>query len=263
LGWNHLKEDEVDCSRCGATFSDDVAECPECGTVMKFGRDELPVGVSDAVWLEQRREEKVVGRATSARPPLASGRAELREDGTIHVVVTGHVRRKERGTRDVARILVERLNHYGGTWGEVRCPETSAREERGIDCRAEDAEGNRLEIQVTRADSDQAFYRMQATEGQAEKLYANLTNLVRTWHDRIADKAALAGRDTIVLALDAAEASSTLPDAIDLFRRVHGDWAIKRGFKAIWIVGASWDWTYRLDIRGREWSDETGQSGES
>jgi len=242
------KEDVVDCSTCGVIFSEDAPCCPHCGTVMVRVRDESRVGLSDPAWLEKRQEERVIGRTASARPPLAPGGSEIGEDGSIHVVVSGPVRTGERGIREVAEILIGRLNHDGAHWREPRCPDRSAREERGIDCEAEDEDGNKLQMQITRADSDKVFYRHQAKAGQADKVYANLVVLVNTWRESIARKAAgLAGRKNITLALDAAEASP-LPDAILLFQQCHGTWATEQGFKDIWIVGSSPEWTYRLDV---------------
>lgn len=214
---------------------------------MVRAHDELAVGLSDAAWLEKRREERVIGRTASARPPLASGSSEIGEDGSVHVVVSGPVRTGEHGRADVARILIARLNHDGAQWGEPECPDRSGREEEGVDCEADDNQGNKLHIQVTRADSDRAFYQLQGKAGQADKLYANLDILTDTWRERVEDKAKLADRGNIVLALDASEASP-LPDAIAAFRSQHGTWARQRGFKEIWIVGGSWEWTYRLDV---------------
>jgi hypothetical protein len=103
-------------------------------------------------------------------------------------------------------------------------------------------------MQITRADSDKAFYGHQAKAEQAKKIYANLDVLVDTWRERIECKtAALAGRENITLALDAAEASP-LPDAIMLFHQCHGTWAARQRFKEVWIVGSSPEWTYRLDV---------------
>lgn len=214
---------------------------------MIAARDDIRVGVNDSVWLEKRRDGKVIGRTSSARPPLVSGSAEIGKDGSVRIVVSGPVRRGERGNVDVGRILIDRLNRDGARWGEPRCVDRTAREEGGVDCEAEDDQGNHLQIQVTRADTDKAFFGRQAKEGQADKLYANLDILTDTWREPIKDKAKLASRGNIVLALDAAEVSSTLPDVVGLFRRRHGIWAMQQGFKEIWIVGASWDWTYRLD----------------
>jgi hypothetical protein len=245
----------MDCSTCGAMVSDDAQCCPHCGTVMVTARDELAVGLSDPAWLEKRRDERVVGRTTLARPPLASGGSEIGEDGSIRVMVSGPVRHGERGRVDVVRILIARLNHDGAQWIDPECPDRPAQEEGGVDCEAKDDQGNKLQIQITRSDSDRAFYRRQAREGQADKLYANLDILTDTWRERIEDKATLAGRSNVILVLDAAE-SSPLPDAITLFRQRHGPWASQQGFKAIWIVGASGEWTYRLDAtehaRGEE-----------
>jgi hypothetical protein len=117
--------------------------------------------------------------------------------------------------------------------------ETDSRKESGVDCEARDQSGNRLKIQVTRADSDKAFYRRQATEGRADKLYANVDILIGTWREPIRDEATLAGRGDIVLALDAAEASSTLPDVIAVFREQYGPWAVEQSFQEIWIVGGA------------------------
>jgi hypothetical protein len=213
------------CSSCGVTFSDEAPACPSCGAVTKQSGDQGSVGIGDHVWLEARRAERVVGRTASARAPLASGSAEIREDGSIHIAVSGPVRTGERGTREVAEILIGRLNHDGAHWREPQCPNRSAREEQGIDCEAEDDEGNKLQMQITRADSDKAFYGHQARAGQAGKVYASLGVLVDTWRERIEFKTAgLAGRGNITLALDAAEASP-LPDAIMLFHQCHGTWA--------------------------------------
>jgi hypothetical protein len=139
------------------------------------------------------------------------------------------------------------LNHEGAHWRQPQCPDRSARNEKGIDCETEDDQGKNLKVQITRAYSDKTFYRQQARAGQAEGVYANLDVLVDTWRERIARKAAaLAERQDITLALDAAEASP-LPDVIGLFQARHGIWAAEQGFKDIWIVGSSSEWTYRLD----------------
>lgn len=240
------KDRQMNCSKCGSSLRDHEERCPKCGTVMKTSRDVAGISVVDVAFLEVMQDERIVGRRVSERTPFGAGAVELREDASIHVVITGKARQGEEGTLEVCRILIARLKRDGGGWGDPKYPVTRSRHERGADCEAQDNAGNLLQIQITRAERDREFWARLSKKKHTEKFYANLDALTGTWRAAIEAKAGLSGRDKILLALDETEASAALPIAVDYFRE-RGAWARERGFREIWVVGASPEWTNRLD----------------
>ena len=84
-----------------------------------------------------------------------SSAANLSPDGTLSFTIAGASPQGESDVLDVCKTLVSKLNVMGGQWGEPARPKGR---ETGIDCMVKGEEGT-LNIQVTRAVSDQSIWR--------------------------------------------------------------------------------------------------------
>jgi hypothetical protein len=172
---------------------------------------------------------------------------DMDESGKTASHVRGRSPQHEEGNLDVARILIERLNHDGARWGQPRdVSGSSSRGEQGVDCDASDG-ATTLLIQVTRA-VDYRFWAPLGRTGQVVEAASTPGELADRLKVAIDRKVTLAGRSDIVLALNARLAvMQALHRVVDEFKMRHGAWARDVGFKAIWVVGPTVGLTRRLD----------------
>ncbi len=155
-------------------------------------------------------------------------------DGKVTEYIAGPASDDDHAELRVADLLVSRLNELRANWHDLELLRASAHDERGIDCTARDDAGNVLLIQVTRADQTAWGPLHRAPSITREQ---TITSLVAGICAAITHKKTRA-TSNVVLALDATDSpGSALREAVDSFRRQHGEWAAAIGFREIWLVG--------------------------
>jgi len=170
------------------------------------------------------------------------------QDGTMtRATTTGGPSKNEDGSLATGRILARRQNQDGATWGDGY--EVKARIGGGVDCEAKDTDdpSRLLKIQITRAESDGAFWTRLGQEGLAELPPSTVDEVVaRVW--KAISKKRLHAHPDEVLALNAIRTPWAVSrPVIDTFRQRHGEAARRLGFKEVWVVGWSEAMTERLD----------------
>jgi len=169
--------------------------------------------------------------------------------GLISHSFQGKSRPGETGTLDVCEILIRRLNQDGATWAKLT--DISNRPD-DIDCTASDGV-NRLDIQVTRSESNREFWAEVNRLGRSNNVYSNRNEVADALRKVIEKKcekiSKVDQRRKLILALDATETiSHTLQTVVTAFREKHGVWAQELEFISIWVVGPDSGYTHRLDI---------------
>ena len=151
----------VRCGHCDAELPDENPSeprtpCPECGSMSRRFSAEVcdGVGVSD----QTKALRSTCGRTVEFRESERDGRttaAQSNNDGLLETQITGDSPEGEDDTLCVCRLLIERLNQDGGTWG-VPSPGVD-----DVDCEAENqgTPAEHLLIQVVRAVVDPAVWR--------------------------------------------------------------------------------------------------------
>jgi hypothetical protein len=180
-----------------------------------------------------------VGRG-GADPRVAD--ADLAGSGEISDRIEGRASTKDAGELRAASVLVEHLNAQGGRWAP---PSLQTGPEDGVDAIASDGV-ERLRIQVTTP--ERSAWAQLATEPQVARSDESVDVAVEAIRTAIESKTLFAGRDDIVLALDATDSPVyALSGVAEAFRAGHEDWARQVGYKAIWLVGPIVDLVHRLD----------------
>jgi len=177
-----------------------------------------------------------------------SSGADRFENGTVTFAIQGRSRQGEEGNVAICRILIERLNRDGGHWGEPTAVKDQGRKE--VDCEARSPNGI-LEIQVTRAETNQQVWRTLSKEREVQAGPQTADQTADALRESIQAKENLdkSRRAKLILALDATEtASHAFRPVIESFRRRHSERARRLGFGGIWVVGPTADLTSRLDI---------------
>jgi hypothetical protein len=187
-------------------------------------------------------------RVGRSGPDARSAAADLAPDGAVTDEIEGRASKKEASELRSATILVDRLNMLGANWSH---PEARSGLEDGVDCIAHGADGKTLRIQVTTPEREiWARLRNERSVGRANP---SVDRAVEAQHGAIKAKALLAGRENIVLALDATDSPRyALRAVVDEFRTRHSVWAASVGYLAIWVVGPVADMVYRLDYAGSD-----------
>jgi hypothetical protein len=167
-------------------------------------------------------------------PDERSAVADYTVNGPVTNRVDGTGPGKDRSELRVARLLVDRLNELGGAWHDPQLELAGAREERGVDCVAQNDAGDDLLIQVTTTERELWHVRNRNPQAVRQE---NLNRVVAAVRAAIEHKATYADRD-IMLALDATDSPrAALPAVAAEFRQLHGTWASGIGFASIWLVG--------------------------
>lgn len=151
----------------------------------------------------------------------------------------------------MCQILIRRLNLNAEDigWSDlVDLTGTPSKLKRGADCSCEH-EGERLDIQVTRAELGQL-----GTLGRqriAQKTYAHADEAAAAVRAAIENKAGRTGqadRRSIILTLDATDSvAPVLGPAVAAFRANHGAWVQSLGFRGVWLVDPLESLTFPLD----------------
>jgi hypothetical protein len=246
--------DSVACPECGRALPEvesgpsKLMPCPHCGA----GGRQLSVvhtdgvGAVDQALLERRREGELTGFGESGRQGRAAS-ADMAQSGETTFAITGNSPQGEDDTLLCCSTLISCLNASGGEWED---PKLAAG---GVDCTSSAKSGLRLDIQVIRALTDQAFWRELNAEGRVERRtmdFQPLVTALRTAIEKKADTRKVTPRDrhSIRLALDATRLPVLCFDAVRrLLRQELSTWATTLGFAAIWVVGPSAHLTWRLD----------------
>jgi hypothetical protein len=178
--------------------------------------------------------------------------ADIHDDGTITLLVTGHPSVGEDVVPRVAATLQDRLRLDGQDFQTVTdLSRTPAQTERGVDCELTTVDGQVIQIQVVRADLNQSLWRALSSAGRASAKYS-VAALVEALKQVIALRArriAVADRRALTLALDATIVGShAFQCIIDAFRTEYGAWVRELGFSAVWCVGPTASLTWRLDV---------------
>ncbi len=125
-------------------------------------------------------------------------------------------------------------------------PQPPAGPEQGVDCVAEGDEGATLRIQVTRVERE--VWKQLDKTPSVHRSDKNVDGAVEAVRVAIDAKRRFAGREEIVLALDATDSLRyALEGVVNEFRLRHGAWASAVGYAEIWIVGPGTTLVHRLD----------------
>lgn len=244
----------VFCKDCGTGLdegpdisAEDRIPCPSCGSLSRLFTIEVGGSISPSGRLVAQRDSTDGTEAIRVvDSQKRSSATDLGANGTLSYAITGSSPKGESDTLDVCKALIQRLNSDGGQWGEPLRPKGT---EGGIDCLASDGQQD-LNIQVTRAVSNQKPWRQLGKSGSVDKLIT----VAQAADDLLASAMAKARgvpRDQlseIVLALDAMDtASHSLAAVVIEFRKRYGAKVRALGFKAIWVVGPLEKLVTRLD----------------
>lgn len=227
------------------------APCPVCGSSSwKFRKtvcgEVVAVGaLSELV----ERAGKAIAFRESPRQGLASA-ADKNEDGSLSFELTGRSPQGEDDTLPACRVLVNKLNKDGSTWGQPR------KGDGVVDCRAIDDlhPEKELTIQVVRADVDQHLWWQLRAVGKIRETAVPKGELVAQLKGAIEFKAderriPKMNRPNLTLALDATRLPAhAFDDVVEGFRLQWGSWAKTLGFGSVWLVGPSVSLTWQLDV---------------
>ena len=183
-------------------------------------------------------------RIARGEPDARAAAADLAADGGVIDRIEHRASKKEVSELRAARILVEHLNQRGGDW---QPPEMRAGSEDGVDCVARSRDGNMLvRVQVTTPERD--AWSQVARGTQFDRDDPNVANAVEAMRTAVEHKIGFAGKDSIILALDATDSPRyALRGVADTFRAKYGTWTRTAGYAGVWVVGPVGDTVYRLD----------------
>lgn len=168
--------------------------------------------------------------------------ADLRASGELDHRIEGRASGKGDSELRVALTLVEHLNAAGAHWGEV---ELRRGREDGVDAVARDRDQT-LRIQVTRP--ERTAWSQLARVDEVLRSGETTDRAVDAIKTAIEDKLLFAGRQSIVLALDATDSPSyALAGVVAAFRRRHSQLASETGYAAVWLVGPVASLVHRLN----------------
>jgi hypothetical protein len=159
----------------------------------------------------------------------------------------------ESDTLFVCETLVNALNSAGVEWPAPRLiADIGSRNERGEDCES-CTDGQRLAIQVVKADSDGAIWRDLNVTGAASGTKSTqrvVQGMLETINVK-AGRASAADRGRLLLALDATRVPmAAMAPAVEAFRKQHGRSVRSLGFASVWVVGPTLATTRQLDVDG-------------
>ena len=249
--------DSTTCSDCGQTLdaleelpSGARSPCPKCGSTRRtinVSVEERVVG-SDHFAMLGKREEKTSTFAESRRLDGRAASADRSNDGSFSFSVSGSSPQGEEQSLNACRLLVEKLNSLGATWGEPSLIEMA-----DVDCQAVDTDDheNVLQVQVVQAVTDPRLWRRLNTQGSAQLSATDTSSLAEQIEGAIKHKETKIpanARSDLTLALDATLVPAFAFDhVIEEFRSAYGTWANSLGFAAIWLVGPLDDLVRQLD----------------
>lgn len=170
--------------------------------------------------------------------------ADLRDDDTIFLHISGPPSHHEAGALRASQSLVAHLNANGASWGDV-VDVSEDPEKKDVDTEATDRSDALLRMQVVRADVSMALWR-NLSSGQV-----TLELKVSEFADRVLgaiDKKRLRADPNVVLILDAGlVASHALDRVVNLVRAKMTGLPELAGFQSVWLVGPTDRLVWRLD----------------
>ena len=168
--------------------------------------------------------------------------ADLRASGELDDRIEGRASRKDDSELRVALTLVEHLNTVGAHWVGV---ELRRGREDGVDAVASDGDET-LRIQVTTP--ERAAWSQLARVDEVRRSDETIDRAVDAIKSAIEDKLLFAGRESIVLALDATDSPSyAFAGVAEAFHKRHSQWASETGYAAVWLVGPVASLVHRLN----------------
>jgi hypothetical protein len=175
-----------------------------------------------------------------------SAAADLDPDGSVRDRIVGRASSKADVERRAATRFVEYLKRDGAQWHAPVVVGANARDEAGVDCRAENDAGEVLKMQVTSAERE--AWRCLDHALEIERQCDDIEPVVDALRDAVAAKR-LDGRGEITLLIDATDSPrASMRGVVEEFRRRYGLWAREQGWQAIWLVGPVVEFVSRLDI---------------
>ena len=213
--------------------------------VHKLCVDDYIVRLDEHVGVVKRTNEAVTGLSESDRDGTRAS-ADLAPDGTVNQQLIGKSPQGERDTMSAARILLQRLNTDGASWGEPHAYEPPA-DVGAVDTRDSSRE---LRIQVTRAVGNPDLWRRLGNQGNVSRDWstAEIVSEVRdAIHRKGASKYSTVEAHRLVLALDANRLPALVIDQVrSTIIHELGAIADATPYAAIWIVGPMPDLCYRI-----------------
>lgn len=201
---------------------------------------------SDHVGATVRKNGEVVGYTESARDGTSAS-SDTASDGAVSRSVLGRSPQNEDRVLLTARILVQRLNSEGAAWEQ---PELYHEQSSDIDATAvDDTSGDKLTIQVVRADPDTQFWGELGPTGSAERIH-RLDDAIEIIRAAIEKKLSVPHRQRadLVLALDATLTPDLIHSAVvSAARAALAPELGPLGFRAIYLVGPEQQHVHRLD----------------
>jgi hypothetical protein len=232
-------------------FAEQRKPCPRCGN--NGGRD-LRVEVVDGVGI---REDVVADssgpggrgaiRVERTGEDARSAAADLDETGRVGDRIVGRASAKADAELRAASRFVERLNRDGAQWGALIVVNARAPDETGVDCVAENDDGEQLMMQVTSSEGE--AWRRLAHEPEVVRQLEHIEPVLEALRATISSKSVLDGRGGITLLIDATDSPrASLRSVASEFQRRHGRWARECKWQAIWLVGPVVELVHRLDV---------------
>jgi hypothetical protein len=177
-----------------------------------------------------------------ADPRVAN--ADLDTSGELRDRIEGCASPKGASELRAARILVDYLNSLGEHWAPPGL-HPGGREEEGVDAVAADGDQT-LRVQVTTP--EHSAWSTLAQQLELVRAEPDVEAALESIKSAIERKTRFAGREEIVLALDATDSLRyALRGVADAFRAKYGTWAGGAGYRAIWLVGPVVDLVEQLD----------------
>ena len=245
------------CSGCGYEYPDPAgvaampgserAGCPQCGSIAVNFAMEFQATVSTSAAFTAYKPPGASGESVrhdrgAADPRVAD--ADLEPSGELRDRIEGRASTKGASELRAARILVEYLNSLGARWAPAEL-HRGGREEEGVDAVAADGDQT-LEVQVTTP--EHSAWSTLAQQSELVRGEPDVEAALESIKTAIERKTLFAGREEIVLALDATDSLRyALKGVADAFRAKYGPWAVGAGYQSIWLVGPLADLVQRLD----------------
>ena len=249
--------DSTTCSDCGQTLdgleelpSGARSPCPTCGSTRRTinASIEERLVVSDHFAMVGRREGKAFSFGESRRSDRRAASADRKDDGSFSYSVSGSSPQGEEQSLNASRLLVNKLNSHGATWGEPSSVEMA-----DVDCQAVDTNDHEivLQIQVVQAVTDSQFWKRLNTQGSAQAFARDSSAIAHQIEAAIRHKEGRIpanARSDLTLLLDATLVPAfAFDDVIEEFNAKCGTWVDSLGFAAIWLVGPLYDLVQQLD----------------
>lgn len=231
--------------------SGERATCPHCDSTHRVLDEGIGLGGAPSFHMSTTtsQEDEIIRFDEAVRPDGLSSSASRSDKGLISYSVSGNSPQGEELLIEVCRRLVNKLNLDGANWQQP------TKGTGVIDCEAADADaGERLQIQVVRAITDQSFWQKLSSEGQIDRSNlapAKLASDIKTAIDKKVTGRKMvtpSARPGLLLALDATfPAGIAFKGVVEEFQKEHSEWASRLGFEAIWLVGPDIELIWRLD----------------